>query len=60
MYHRLPYVSIGIFGRLDIMHHKLPYVFRGVLPYKALVLLYNPPTRLRNTIIHFINSILPT
>jgi hypothetical protein len=38
MYHRLPYVSGGIFGRIDILYRRLPYVSGGVLPFKSLVL----------------------
>jgi hypothetical protein len=38
MYHRLPYVSGGIFGRIDILDRRLPYVSGGVLPFKSLVL----------------------
>jgi hypothetical protein len=38
MYHRLSYVSRGIFGRLDIMYYRLSYVFRGALSLKSLIL----------------------
>jgi hypothetical protein len=33
MYHRLPYVSRGIFVRLDIIYHRLSYVSGGYTPY---------------------------
>jgi hypothetical protein len=43
MYHRLSYVSGGIFGRLDIMYYRLSYVSEGALLFKALVLyIYRP------------------
>jgi hypothetical protein len=55
MYHRLLYVSKCIFGRIDIMYHKLPYVFRGVLPFKALVLyIYRPRDTMTITTISLI------
>jgi hypothetical protein len=40
MYHRISYVSIYIFGRLDIMHYRHTYVFRGALPYVRLLYPY--------------------
>jgi hypothetical protein len=44
MYHRLPYVSGGIFGRLDIMHHILPCI-RMCLALQISCTLYIPAER---------------
>jgi hypothetical protein len=38
MYNRLPYVSRGIFSRLDIMYQRLSYVSGCALLFKTLVL----------------------
>jgi hypothetical protein len=38
MYNRLPYVSRGIFSRLDIMYQRLSYVSGCALLLKTLVL----------------------
>jgi hypothetical protein len=59
MYHRLSYVSISIFGKLDIIYHRLSYVFEGVLPFKSLVLyIYWPRGTMDQSINNSTNSIL--
>jgi hypothetical protein len=51
MYYTLPYVSGGIFSRLDIIYHRLSYVYRGI--FNRLDIMYYGPSYVSGDVLPF-------